>query len=84
MGEATRDRRTLGWPVDALAATYPNRYCQACGKAVALTRNGTYRRHYTSTGNGKPHTCPASGGNALTPAELSRRTLSHLVCLLTN
>jgi hypothetical protein len=54
--------------------TYPPRYCQACGKGVAVTRNGTYRRHFTSAENGRLHRCLASGRNALTPAELARTT----------
>ena len=52
--------------------TYPARYCEACGKGVAVTRNGTYRRHFTSSDNGRLHACVASGRNALTPGELGR------------
>ena len=52
--------------------TYPPRYCEDCGKGVAVTRNGTYRRHFTRSQSGRLHVCLASGRNALTAAELGR------------
>jgi len=55
--------------------TYPPRYCPTCGKGVALTRNGTYRRHFTTSESGRLHACLASGRNALTPAELAQPKL---------
>jgi RNA polymerase primary sigma factor len=42
---------------------------------VALTRNGTYRRHFTASESGRLHACLASRRNALTPAELVRPKL---------
>ena len=52
--------------------SYSPRYCPSCGKGLPLTRNGTYRRHFTTSESGQIHKCPASGRNGLTPAERAR------------
>jgi hypothetical protein len=48
---------------------YEPRQCQTCDKKVELTFFGTYRRHFANGPSGRRHLCPASGRNALTPAE---------------
>jgi hypothetical protein len=52
---------------------YRARECLACGRWIELTRNATYRRHFSPGLNGRLHLCPTSKRNALTPAELAKR-----------
>ncbi len=48
---------------------YEPRCCEACDKKVGVTIFGTYRRHFTTGPSGRRQLCPASGSNALSPAE---------------
>jgi hypothetical protein len=52
--------------------TYPDRSCPTCGKPVALTRDGNYRRHFQRGADGLVHLCQASGQSGLTARELER------------
>ena len=45
------------------------RHCPICGKKVDLTFFGMYRRHFATGPSGRRRLCPASGSNALAPAE---------------
>jgi hypothetical protein len=52
-----------------LMRLYEPRRCPTCDKKVQVTIFGTYRRHLAADPTGDLRLCPASGRNALTPAE---------------